>query len=213
MSYPPPSFRETDGARLRAALAEATLGILVTQSAGGPLASHIPFLFDPSAGAQGVLLFHVARSNPQAKPAAEAAPALVLFPGPDAYVSPSFYATKPHEPRVVPTWNYRAIHVRGRLEKFEDTEMLRTLVTRLTERFEARNGSAWQVTDAPEDYVARMLRGIVGLRLVIETIEGRSKLSQNRPAEDQASVAAALGASERAEDRAVAALMGERTKA
>jgi transcriptional regulator len=210
MGYPPAAFRESDAGLLHAALAEATLGLLVTQSPEGPVASHIPFLFDPDFPPHGALLGHVARSNPQSKPAATASPALVLFAGPDAYISPSAYATKPREPRVVPTWNYQAIHVRGRLAMFEDEGALRDLVTRLTRRFEARNGTGWQVTDAPADYIERMLRGIVGLRLSIETIEGRYKLSQNRPAEDQASVAATLGASARAEDRAVAALMATR---
>ncbi len=208
MSYPPQSFRETDAALLKQALAEATLALLITQSADGPIATHLPMLFDAGAGEHGLLLGHVAKSNPHAK--ASGAGALVVFQGPDAYVSPSYYATKPSEPRVVPTWNYQAIHVRGTLETFDDAGMLRDLVARLTRRHEARVGTGWQITDAPGDYLARMLRGIVGLRIPVARIEGRYKLSQNRPVEDQASVTQALGASSDATERDVAALMGKR---
>ena len=208
MSYPPAAFRESDGQLLKQLLGAVTLGLLITQAPDGPIATHLPMLFEAGTGEHGLLLGHVAKSNPHAKAAGAAA--LVVFQGPDAYVSPSYYATKKTEPRVVPTWNYQAIHVRGRLETFEDAGELHALVARLTRHHEARVGSGWQVSDAPGDYVARMLRGIVGVRLVIETIEGRSKLSQNRPAEDQASVAEALGASPRAGDRAVAALMATR---
>ncbi len=210
MSYPPAAFRETDEARLRAHLAEATLGLVATNGSGGdgdgaPVASHVPFLFDPTIGAKGVLLGHVARNNPHAK--ADGAAVLVVFQGPDAYISPSYYASKAHDPRHVPTWDYQAIHVRGRLATVDDTEWLRGVVTRLTERYEARAGTGWQVSDAPRDYIDRMLRGIVGLRIDIEIIEGRLKLSQNRAAEDQASVAAALGSFPAAGDRALGALL------
>lgn len=210
MSYPPPLFRENDEALLKQCLAEATIALLITQSADGPVATHLPMLFDPSAGAHGMLLGHVAKSNPHAK--ASGAEALVVLQGPDAYISPSYYATKPTDPRVVPTWNYQAIHVRGTLETFDDDDALRDIVTRLTRRHEARIGSGWQVTDAPEDYIARMLRGITGLRIPVASIEGRFKLSQNRKPEDQASVVEALGASADPNERDVARLMGKTRK-
>ena len=208
MSYPPPSFRETDEALLKRLLAETTLGLLITQAPDGPIATHLPMLFDADAGAHGLLLGHVAKSNPHGKAAGAAA--LVVFQGPDAYISPSYYETKKTEPRVVPTWNYQAIHVRGTLETFDDAEELHALVARLTRRHEARVGTGWQISDAPADYIARMLRGIVGLRIPVASIEGRFKLSQNRPAEDQASVTQALGASDDANSRDVAALMAKR---
>lgn len=210
MSYPPPAFRETDAALLKQQLAAVTLGLLITQSPDGPVATHLPMLFDGDVGEHGVLLGHVAKSNPHAK--ASGAAALVVFQGPDAYVSPSYYATKKTDPRHVPTWNYQAIHVRGTLETFDDADMLRHLVTRLTQHHEARIGGHWQVSDAPEDYLARMLRGIVGLRIRITSIEGRAKLSQNRQPADQASVTQALGASKDANERDVAALMGKTRK-
>lgn len=205
MSYPPPLFRETDAALLKQQLEAVTLGLLITQSPEGPVATHLPMLFDAAVGAYGVLLGHVAKSNPHAKAAGETA--LVVFQGPDAYISPSYYATKQTDPRHVPTWNYQAIHVRGTIETFEDTEMLRNLVTRLTRHHEARIGGHWQVSDAPEDYLDRMLRGITGLRIPLTSIEGRVKLSQNRQPADQASVTEALGASSDANERDVAALM------
>lgn len=205
MSYPPPAFRETDAATLKEQLAAVTLGLLITQSPDGPVATHLPMLFDAGVGEHGMLLGHVAKSNPHGK--ASGAAALVVFQGPDAYISPSYYATKKTEPRVVPTWNYQAIHVRGTLETFDDADQLYALVARLTKHHEARVGASWQITDAPEDYMARMLRGITGLRVHVTSIEGRAKLSQNRQPVDQASVATALGASSDANERDVAGLM------
>lgn len=207
MSYPPPSFRETDAAKLKEQLAAVMLGLLITQAPDGPVATHLPMLFDAGVGEHGMLLGHVAKSNPHGK--ASGAAALVVFQGPDAYVSPSYYVTKKTDPRHVPTWNYQAIHVRGTLETFDDAEQLYALVARLTKHHEARVGTDWQITDAPEDYMARMLRGIVGLRVHVTSIEGRAKLSQNRQAQDQASVAQALGASDDANERDVAALMAK----
>jgi len=212
MSYPPAAFLETNAATLRARLAAAEFGILVTTGPDGPLATHLPFLFEPSIDPSGVLLCHVARNNPQAKTAPRT-PALAILPGPHAYVSPGWYATKAADPRVVPTWNYSTLHVHGPLEAFDDADALRNLVTRLTDRQETTAGTGWRVTDAPEDYIGRMLRGIVGLRLTISRIDGRDKLNQNRAVEDQVSVAAALGRSEREDDRAVAALMKPQQKA
>ena len=210
MSYPPAAFRLTDEARLREHLADATLGLVATNGSsesgdGAPVASHVPFLFDATVGAKGVLLGHVARNNPHAK--ADGAAVLVVFQGPDAYISPSYYATKARDPRHVPTWDYQAIHVRGTLRAIDDAEWLRGVVTRLTQRYEARAGTDWQVSDAPADYIDRLLRGIVGLQVDIQSIEGRLKLSQNRAAEDQASVAVKLRASAKEGDRALGALL------
>ena len=128
---------------------------------------------------------HVARANPQWRRAATETPALAMFLGPDAYVSPNWYATKRQTGKVVPTWNYLAIHAYGRVEFFEDAERLRAIVTILTQRHEGRRERPWAVSDAPEDYIQAQLRGIIGFRLPIDRLEGKWKLSQNRPEVDR----------------------------
>jgi transcriptional regulator len=148
-------------------------------------------LLDPEPAPLGTLLCHVARDNPQWRSAGEGE-SLAIFLGPDAYVSPSTYATKTRNPAVVPTWNYVAIHAYGRLAWFDDEARLRDLVTRLTQRQEAAQAEPWAVTDAPDKYVRAMLQAIVGLALPIARLEGKWKMSQNRPPEDRASAADAL---------------------
>ena len=120
--------------------------------------------------------------------------------GPDAYVSPSWYATKAEHGKVVPTWNYSVVHLRGRIRVHDDPEWVRALVTRLTDRHERERDEPWQVTDAPEDYVVKNLRPIVGVELLVERVEAKAKLSQNRSAEDRAGVAAGLAADGREPD-------------
>lgn len=208
MNYTPTAFRETDTIKLHAMMAGAGLATLVTQSATGPLVSHLPFLLDPAAGAMGVLTGHVARANPQWKASDLAQPAVAVFLGPDAYISPNYYPSKQDDPRTVPTWNYVAVHARGRLETFDDPEQLLALVTRLTERHERRSAKPWAVSDAPADYLGKMLKAIVGLRLTIESIDGKKKLSQNRSEADQQGVVSGLSASKDANERKIAELMG-----
>lgn len=210
MLYTPAHFREADLGRLHDTIAAAGLATLITQSGApgdsGPIVSHLPMLLDRTEGDKGALIGHLARGNPQWKASDLTKPALVIFLGPDAYISPNYYATKKTEPRVVPTWNYVAIHVQGRLEVFEDADRLRALVTRLTDEHEGRVGSSWKVTDAPEDYLGKMLKAIVGVKLRIESIEGKFKLGQNRAAADRESVAAALSSSDDTRRQDLAAL-------
>jgi transcriptional regulator len=132
---------------------------------------------------------------------------MALFMGPDAYVSPSWYAAKREHGKVVPTWNYVAVHAYGPVEFFEDPERLLEVVTRLTELHERPRAEPWAVSDAPAPFVRAQLKAIVGLRLPIARIEGKRKMSQNRSAADRAGVAAGLAASERASERAAAALI------
>ena len=207
MSYTPAAFRETDTAALHAMMAGAGLATLVTQSAAGPLVSHLPLLLDPAGGAMGVLTGHVARANPQWKASDLSQPAVAIFLGPDAYVSPNYYPSKHDDPRTVPTWNYVAIHARGRLETFDDPEQLLQLVTRLTERHERRSANPWAVSDAPADYLGKMLKAIVGLRLTIESIDGKKKLSQNRSEADQQGVVVGLSNSTEPGEQRIAELM------
>jgi len=186
--YVPPHFLEDDKAALHQAIGETRLATLVTLGSEGMEASHMPILLDAGEGPYGAIRGHLARANPQWRRATAETPALVMFLGPDAYVSPNWYATKRETGKVVPTWNYLAIHAYGRVEFFEDAERLRAIVTSLTQRHEGRREKPWAVSDAPEDYIKAQLRGIVGFRLPIDRLEGKWKLSQNRPEADRRGV-------------------------
>jgi len=204
--YVPPAFREEDLSILHATMREARLATLVTATAEGMIATPLPLILAPDEGPYGTLYGHVARANPQWTLAA-AGDALVLFMGPDAYVSPSFYPSKQEHGKVVPTWNYMTVQAYGPVEFFDDVQRLYQVVTRLTDRHESPRADPWAVTDAPEEFIRTQLKAIIGLRIPIARLEGKRKMSQNRNAEDQAGVAAGLGASDRPSDRAVAALM------
>jgi transcriptional regulator len=164
-------------------------------------------LVDPEPAPYGTLRGHIARANPQWRDVSAKAQALAIFLGPDAYVTPSWYATKRVNGKVVPTWNYAAIHAYGPVRFFDDADRLLALVTQLTETHEARLTQPWAVSDAPPDYVRGMLRAIVGFELPILRLEGKWKMSQNRPADDRAGVIEGL----RRDDRpAVAEIVAER---
>jgi len=186
--YVPPHFLEDDKAALHRAIGETRLATLVTLGSEGLEASHVPILLDEGEGPYGAIRGHLARANPQWRRASAETPALIMFLGPDAYVSPNWYATKRETGKVVPTWNYLAIHAYGRVEFFEDAERLRAIVTSLTQRHEGRREKPWAVSDAPEDYIQAQLRGIIGFRLPIDRLEGKWKLSQNRPEADRRGV-------------------------
>ena len=186
--YVPPHFVEDDKAALHRAIRETRLATLVTLGSEGLEASHVPILLDEGEGPYGAIRGHLARANPQWRRASAETPALAMFLGPDAYVSPNWYATKRETGKVVPTWNYLAIHAYGRVEFFEDAERLRAIVTSLTQRHEGRREKPWAVSDAPEDYIQAQLRGIIGFRLPIDRLEGKWKLSQNRPEVDRRGV-------------------------
>ena len=186
--YIPPLHKEDRIDVLHDAIRRTGLATLVTLTGDGLIASHVPMLLDPEPAPYGTLLGHLARPNPQARGAAPGVQALAIFQGPDAYITPSWYATKRETGKVVPTWNYVTIHAYGPVEFFNDTERLRAIVTRLTEREEAARAEPWAVTDAPADFIDGMLKGIVGFALPIARLEGKWKMSQNRPAEDRARV-------------------------
>jgi transcriptional regulator len=209
--YLPPHFNEPNVEVLHDAIHRTGLATLVTLTEDGLIASHVPMLLDPDPAPYGTLLGHLARPNPQAKGAAQGVHALAIFQGPDAYISPSWYPTKRDNAKVVPTWNYVAIHATGPIEFFPDADRLRAIVTRLTERQETPRAEPWAVTDAPPDYIDAMLKGIVGFALPIARLEGKWKLSQNRPAVDQAGVVAGLSAEGRDDVAAlVSAATGQR---
>ena len=204
--YTPPAFREDDLAVLHAAINEARLAQLVTATEAGLIATPLPLFLAPDEGPHGTLYGHVARANEHWK-LAPIGDAMALFMGPHAYVTPNWYPSKQEHHKVVPTWNYVAVHAYGPVEFFEDSQRLLAVVTRLTNLHEQGNAAPWAVSDAPEAFISAQLRGIVGLRLPITRIEGKLKMSQNRSAEDRAGVATGLAASEMPSDHEVAKLI------
>jgi transcriptional regulator len=196
-------------ARLHAAIREYPFGTIVLNGPEGLVASHVPILLEPEQGELGRLVFHFARANPQWRLVRPETEALAIFLGPHAYLSPSWYATRSETGKVVPTWNYVAVHVYGPLEVFEDPESLRDLVTRLTAEHERQFDKQWSPSDAPDDFIDTQLRGIVGLRMPIRRLYGKWKMSQNRPAADRAGAQTALENSVRADDRATAEIMSD----
>jgi transcriptional regulator len=186
--YIPAHFRDDDP---RALVVASPLATLVTPTADGLVANPVPLLLVPDEGEYGVLYGHVSRANEQWRcvPTGES---LAIFVGDNAYITPSWYATKRETGKVVPTWNYLTVHAHGALEILDDVERVREIVTRLTTHHEAPRAQPWAVTDAPDDFISLQLRGIVGLRLVITRIEGKRKWSQNRSEADRAGVLAGL---------------------
>lgn len=202
--YLPSSFRQDDLAELHQQIAESRLATLVSQGPDGLQASHLPLLLVADEGEFGTLYGHFARANPHWRALADGE-TLVICTGPDAYVSPSWYPAKAEHGKVVPTWNYIAVHAYGQAEVFDDAERLLQLVSRLSERHEAGRDRPWSVDEAPRDYLDGMLRAIIGFALPIRRLEGKWKLGQNRSAADQAGVREGLAASADSRDRELAA--------
>jgi len=214
MAYPSPAFREDRAEVLHAAIRELYFGLLVTRPQDGFATSYLPWELDASRGPHGTLVGHLARYNPQWRVPSDGAEALVVFQGPHAYVSPSWYPGKREDPRQVPTWDYLAVEVRGKLVAFDEEARLYNLLTQLTDRNEAGREHRWYVTDAPDDYVRKEMRHIIGIELCIESLVGRYKLSQNRNAADQEGARAGLAAAPTGRERelanAIAATQRER---
>jgi transcriptional regulator len=186
-------------------------GALVTASpSGGLFATHLPLVLDRSRGAHGTLEGHVARANPHHRHELPSGEALVIFQGPDAYITPSWYAAKAEHGRVVPTWNYVAVHAYGVLRFIEDDAFLARHLDALTTRHEAGRERPWTTGDAPAEYIAQLRRAIVGVELVVTRLEGKWKMSQNRSDADIDGVERGLASSPRDADRAVAAIVAER---
>ncbi|PKW28340.1 FMN-binding negative transcriptional regulator [Phycicoccus duodecadis] len=203
--YIPPFNRAEDDLAVRRLVTEVGAGWLVTSRAGSaPSASFLPVLWR-----EDTVVAHLARANPHWREIGDGTPALLVVTGPDAYVSPSWYASKAEHGRVVPTWNYSAVHLTGVARVHEDPEWLRSAVTDLTDRHEAGRHDRWRVTDAPPEYVEGQLRGIVGLELTVTAVEGKEKLSQNRSSDDRSGVVEGLLREERAQTRGVADAMAD----
>ena len=190
--FRPRAFDEARPEVLAALIDAFAFATVLSAGADGFEATAMPLLLDPDPAPHGTLVGHFARANPHWRALAPGQRVLAVFQGPDGYISPGWYPTKRRTGEVVPTWNFAAIHVHGRAQVFHDKAALRDVVTRLTDRHERARPEPWAVSDAPGAFIDRMLDGIVGLRIRVTAIEGKLKLSQNRPAEDRRGVIAGL---------------------
>jgi transcriptional regulator len=193
--YIPEHFAETRLDRLHGLIRERPLGLLVTCGPGGLTANHIPFVLDPAAGEWGTLHGHVARNNPVWREDLAVPEVLVVFQGPDAYVSPTWYPTKHETHRQVPTWNYLTVHAHGPMLVHDDVRWLRAQAGRLTRMMESGQERPWKMADAPREFTDDQLGRIVGIEIPLTRLVGKAKLNQNKDARDRVGAAAGLRAS------------------
>ena len=195
--YVPNHFKEIDIGKLQQYIRDYGFGLLIVADGEGIEANHVPFhLSSEEDGTLGQLQCHLARSNPVWHRLQHGARVLVVFQGPDAYVSPSWYETKAETGRVVPTWNYLAVHIEGSARVIEDLNWLRHHLHRLTDQHESSMTNPWSVDDAPTEFTERLVKAIVGVEITIETLTGKLKASQNQPEKNRASVKVGLEARE-----------------
>ena len=190
--YLPEMFRLDDELALDV-VARAGLATVVVSTGSGFEATPIPWMLRRSPDST-LLVGHISKANPLARTLSGSVDAIVIVDGPDGYVSPSWYPSKAESGEVVPTWNYVSVHLHGRLSLVDDAGWLREMVESLTVRYESERDQPWSVDDAPADYIDRMLRGIVGVEFLVERVEGKAKLSQNRSEADRAGVIVGLRA-------------------
>ena len=183
--YVNPLHRVTDHQVLFALMASHPLGAWVCQGRGGLIANHVPFLVDSSRGPYGLLIGHVSRANGVWRQLADGAPCVVMFMGPQSYITPTWYPGKQAHGRVVPTWNYVTVHAHGVARAVEDAGWLLDMLHRLTDAQETGRPAPWRLTDAPQDYIQQQLRAIVGIEITIDRLEGRLKVSQDEELADR----------------------------
>jgi transcriptional regulator len=206
--YLPDLFRVDDLPRLHALMRARPFATLVSTGPAGLVATHLPTVLKDDAPC-GMIECHVARANPHWKELG--GDALMIFQGPEGYVTPNWYPSKAEHGKVVPTWNYAVVHAYGRAEAMDDVTWLRRHVGELTAQQEAGEAKPWAVTDAPENFIAGMARAIVGIRLPIARLEGKWKMSQNREMKDREGVIDGLGRRETGDDREIAGLVRRAT--
>jgi len=205
--YQPPHFRE-DRLEVQHALIRAhPLGLVITAGPAGLVANAIPFLIDPGGLELGVLRCHLAKANQQWRELSTVEECLVVFQGPQAYITPSWYAAKREHGKVVPTWNYATVHAWGKPQVIDDQAWLRRQIAGLTDLREGRRPAPWAVDDAPADFIGSQIRGIIGVEIPISRIEGKWKMSQNRSEADRLGVVEGL-AEIGGEDAEVGRLVG-----
>jgi transcriptional regulator len=206
--YLPAHFSIEDQGELIALMEARPLATLVAAGPNGPMAAFAPLMIErDAAGRPAALIGHLARAHPFGDLVADGDRVLAIFHGPDAYVSPSLYPSKQEHGRVVPTWNYLAVEVEGAISFTRDGPALRDLVTRLTDRMEAPRATPWAVSDAPTKYIDQLTNAITGVCIVIDSLQGKAKLSQNRSEADNAGVRNGLSQSRNPQDQLVAAEM------
>ena len=190
--YTPTHFEESRLQELHEFMRRHPFASIVVQASGHLDANHVPLFLDPGHGPFGRLRGHIARANSMWRDVEAGAEVLVLFHGPNGYISPNFYPSKQEHGKVVPTWNYGVVHARGRIAWLHDPQWLGLLVKDLTEQHEAEQAEPWRVSDAPDEYAKQMIEGIVGLEISIDELRGKMKLSQNRSEADRAGVGRGL---------------------
>jgi transcriptional regulator len=210
--YVPQHFEEHDVGVLHALVRAHPLSTWVTQAGGELLANHIPFLLDSTRGELGTLVGHVARANPVWQSFSKEIASIVVFQGPQTYITPSWYPTKHATGKAVPTWNYAVVHAQGLPRAIEDRDWKLAHVTALSKRHESTRAVPWSVADAPADYIDTMLKGIVGIEIPIAKLTGKWKTSQNRPTADKLGVIAGLHERNDDESLQMAELVGRHTK-
>lgn len=190
--YQPPAFKEHDHAAMAQLMRACPLGLLITAGASGVIANAIPFLYDPEPAPFGTLRCHVAKANGQWKEIGDGLEALVVFQGSDHYIRPNWYETKRETHKVVPTWNYAMVQARGIARAIEDKHWLAQQIRAVTTMMEGGAPEPWSVEDAPEDFIASQIKGIVGIEIAITALDGKWKTSQNRNEADRQGVVAGL---------------------
>jgi transcriptional regulator len=193
--YLPAHFREERVEVLHRLIQQHSLATLVTLGVDGLIANHLPLILDPEPAPLGILRGHVSKANAQWHDSLPDVPALAIFQGPAAYISPSWYATKQETGRVVPTYNYAVVHAHGPLLTYDDPSRLERHLRALTSQHEASLPTPWSIDDAPADFFQGQLKGIVGIEIPIQRLEGKWKVSQNRTAADRQGAALGLRAS------------------
>ena len=190
--YQPSQFKETNEEAMRRLICSAPLATIIINTENGLVANHIPFVLSGEALASSELHAHIPRANPLTSLLATETPCLVIFHGPEGYISPSYYATKPQHGKVVPTWNYAVVHVHGVAQIVDAPAWVLKQMNLLTTLNESTRSAPWAVSDAPEEFIESLLKSLVGIKVSIDRFEGKTKASQNQPDENKASVLAAL---------------------
>lgn len=211
--YVPKHFEETDVAVLHSLIGSHPLGAWITYDGAALVANHIPFLLDPDRGEHGTLVGHVARANSVWRTFSHDVPSIVIFQGPQSYITPSWYAAKQEHGKVVPTWNFAVVHAHGTPRAIEDRDWLLAHVTRLTDEHESSYEPPWRVSDAPDEFIAQLLGAIVGIEIPISTLVGKWKVSQNRSDADMRGVVHGLRERGDGDSVAMAALVQSRIAA